>query len=241
MGNWRTPFDRYLQISPASSPTTVVAERADGQMLTFTGSGSTWSTDSDIDYTLTYNSGTSTWTLTDHDNTVETYNDNGAGEGVLSTIKLRNGYTQTMTYSSGLLSSVSDSYSRSLGFTYTSGLLTKVTTPDSTSTGITYAYNSNGALSTVTYPTSTATTLTYLYENTSLPLSLTGITDENGNRYATWGYDSSGRATSNYMGGSSLNANPITISYATPSAPTVTNAFGVVDTYTFRRFKACRR
>jgi RHS repeat-associated protein len=230
MGNWRTPFDRYLHISPATSPTTVIAERADGQMLTFTGSGSTWATDTDVDYTLTL-SGT-TWTLTDPNDTIEKYNDNGAGEGALSTIALRNGYTQTMTYSSGLLSSVSDSYSRSLGFTYTSGLLTKVTTPDSTSTGITYAYNSNGALSTVTYPTSTATTLTYLYENTSLSFALTGITDENGNRYATWGYDSSGRATSNYMGGSGLSANAVTISYAT-STPTVTNAFGVVDTYTF--------
>lgn len=234
MGNWRTPFDRYLHISPASSPTSVIAERADGRAYLFTGSGSTWTTDSDVDVTLTHSG--STWTLTDHDDTVETYSDNGAGKGTLSSIALRNGYTQTMTYSSGLLSSVSDSYSRSLGFTYTNGLLTKVTTPDSTSTGITYAYNSNGALSTVTYPTSTATTLTYLYENTSLPLSLTGITDENGNRYATWGYDSSGRATSNYMGGSSLNANSITVSYGSGTA-TVTNAFGVVDTYTFTTYQ----
>jgi RHS repeat-associated protein len=231
MGNWRTPFDRYLQISPASSPTTVVAERADGQMLTFTGSGSSWATDTDVDYTLTH-SGT-TWTLTGPDDTVETYNDNSAGEGVLATITLRDGYTQTMSYSSGLLSSVSDSYSRTLGFTYTSGLLTKVTNPDSSTTGVQYGYDSNNALTTVKYPTGTGTTtLTYVYGNSSLPLALTGITDENGNTYATWGYDSAGHATSNYMGGSGLSANSITLSYAS-STPTVTNAFGVVDTYTF--------
>jgi len=229
LGNWRTPFDRYLHILPASSPTTVIAERADGQGLTFTLSGSTWVPDSDVDYTLT--SSGSTWTLTDHNDTVEVYTAS-SGKGTLNSITTRNGYEQTMTYSSGLLSTVTDSYSRSLGFTYTSGLLTKVTTPDSTTTGITYAYNSNGALSTVTYPTTTATTLTYLYENSSLPFSLTGITDENGNRYVTWGYDTEGRATSNYMGGSGLSANSTTISYST-STPTVTNAFGVVDTYTF--------
>ena len=234
MGNWRTPFDRYLHISPASSPTSVIAERADGQMLAFTLSGSTWTPDSDVDITLTHSG--STWTLTDHNDTVESYSDSGTGEGLLSTIALRNGYTQTMNYSSGLLHTVTDSYSRTLGpFTYTSGLLTNMETPDS-STGITYAYNANGALTTVTYPTSTATTLTYLYENASLPFGLTGITDENGNRYATWGYNSAGQATSNYMGGSGLSANSTTLSYSS-GATTVTNAFGVVDTYTFTTYQ----
>ena len=64
-------------------------------------------------------------------------------------------------------------------------------------------------VSSLSRPPTTATTLTYLYENSSLPFSLTGITDENGNRYVTWGYDTEGRATSNYMGGSGLSANSI--------------------------------
>ena len=46
---------------------------------------------------------------------------------------------------------------------------------------------------TVTYATSPATHQTYLYENANYPYALTGITDENGNRYATWGYDANGR------------------------------------------------
>jgi hypothetical protein len=110
--NWRTPFDRYLQITPATSPTTVIAERADGKQLTFTLSGGAWVTDSDVDYTLA-NSGT-TWTLTGPDDTVESYTDNGASEGILNSITLRDGYTQTLTYTSGQLTSVTDSYGRSL-------------------------------------------------------------------------------------------------------------------------------
>src|SRR5205085_836009 len=38
--------------------------------------------------------------------------------------------------------------------------------------------------------------LTFLYENTSLPWAMTGKTDENNTRLATFTYDSSGRATS---------------------------------------------
>jgi hypothetical protein len=62
------PFDRYLHISPASNPTTVIAELADGKGLTFTLSGGAWVTDSDVDITLTHSG--STWTLTDHNDTV---------------------------------------------------------------------------------------------------------------------------------------------------------------------------
>jgi Tol biopolymer transport system component len=66
--NWRSMYDRYLTLV---LPTSVTAERADGQVLTFTSSGGMWKSDTDVDLTL-IQSGT-TWTLTDHDDTVETY------------------------------------------------------------------------------------------------------------------------------------------------------------------------
>jgi uncharacterized protein RhaS with RHS repeats len=113
----------------------------------------------------------------------------------LHTIKKRGGYTQTMHYTSGKLSSVTDSYSRSLGISYSSvGLLAGVTTPDTLAMTYGYvAYSSAHLLTSVSYNTSPATSQTYLYENTSYPFALIGITDENGNRYATWAYDGSGR------------------------------------------------
>ena len=227
-GKWRSNYDRYLHIVTTPSATGyVTAERPDGQQLTFTSSGTTWVTDSDVDYTLT-NSG-ATWTLTDPDDTVETYTAPGV-EATLHSIVARNGYTQTLSYhTNGTLHTVTDSYSRVLTFNYTGGLLTSVTTPETTS--VQYGYTS-GMLTTVIYPTSPTTTLTYLYENLSLPTALTGITDENGHRYATWAYDTTGRATSSLLG-DTLNANQTTITYPTSTTATVTNAFGVVDTYTF--------
>jgi|SRR5271157_1679721 len=227
-GNWRSTYDRYLHISPPTGQaTTVIAERADGQGLTFTWTGSTWVSDSDVDTRLSQAG--STWTLTDRNDTVETYTGDSTGKGTLNSIKARNGYTQTLTDSGGLLQSVTDSYNRSLPFTYSGGLLSTVTTPDGT---LNFAFNSNGALSTVTYPTSPATTLTYVYENATLPLGLTGIIDENGNRYATWAYDTMGRATSSKLGGS-LGADLTTVVYNANGTTTVTNALGVADTYTF--------
>ncbi len=101
---------------------------------------------------------------------------------MLSTIAWPNGYTQTFNYTSGVLTSVSDSYSRSLSFTYTSGVLTGVTTPDSAT--LTYGYTTTAGqslLTSVTYNTSPSTSQTYVYGNTSYPFMLTGITDENGN------------------------------------------------------------
>ena len=127
-------------------------------------------------------------------------------------IRSRNGYTQTLQYnSSNQLAAVTDSYNRSLAFTYESGLLGTVTTPDSLT--LTYGYSAaagRSRLTTVTYSTSPPVKRTYLYENDSLPTALTGILDESGNRYATWTYDASGRATSSQQGsGAALTALPI--------------------------------
>jgi RHS repeat-associated protein len=227
---WRSTYDRYINITTSSS---VIAERADGQQLTFTLSGSAWVTDSDVDVTLT-NSG-STWTLTDHDDTVETYTAtpvHGPPVALLTSIQTRNGYTQTLTYSGLQLASVTDSYGRSLTFTYSSNLLQSVLTPDGTTINYGYTAVSNGSdLTSVTYPTSPSSTLTYVYGNSALPNALTGITDEDGNSYAAWTYDAYGRGlTSQHGSGADLT----TVTYNdTDGSRTVTNALGVTDTYTF--------
>lgn len=199
---WRTNYDRYLHIVNPSAIYGVTAERPDGQQISFTSSAGTYTPNSDIDMTLTVSG--STWTLTDHNDTVETYTQSGS-EATLQSITQRNKYTQALTYSSGQISYVSDSYGRQLGFSYSSaGNLTGVTTPDSLS--LTYGYllytsTSQYQLQSVTYNTSPSTTLTYLYEDADYPYALTGITDENGNRYATWGYDDNGRGILSQLSG----------------------------------------
>jgi len=229
--NWRTIYDRYLTVL---SPTSVTAEREDGQLLTFTFNSGGWTSDTDVDITLVQSG--STWTLTDRDDTVETYTV-ALGKGTLMSIQVRGGYTQTLQYNaSNQLSSVTDTYSRTLQLTYSNGLLQTVTTPDNLV--LTYGYNSSGVspgvldrLASITYSTTPITSQSYLYQNATVPFALTGIIDENGNQYATWTYDSRGRAlTSQHGSGADL----ITISYDDITGNrTVTNALGQQELYKF--------
>jgi hypothetical protein len=111
--NWRHSFDRYLHIINPSAVYGAIAERETGQYVSFSSSSGTYTPDSDLDYSLARSgSGPAwTWTLHDPDDTVETYTQSGA-EATLQSVKLRNGYTQTMHYTSGRLSSVSDTYTK---------------------------------------------------------------------------------------------------------------------------------
>ena len=242
--NWRSTFDRYLRISG----NTIIAERADGQELTFTSTNGSWVSDSDVDVQL-LSLGTS-WAVIDGNDTVETYTAGSSGTAFLTSIQARDGYTQTMQYNANnQLASVTDSFGRSLQFTYQIAqtnlqdsatnpipiLLKTVTTPGGLV--LTYNFNSSGQnpgvldrLASVTYSTSPPTGQCYLYENPALPFGLTGIIDENGNRFATWTYDSSGRATSSqHANGADLT----TVSYSLPYSSTVTGPLGLTNTYEF--------
>jgi len=248
--NWRSTYDRYLI---GSSP--ITAEREDGKQLTFTASGGHWTPEGDVDYTLTQVN-SSTWVLTTPDDTVETYT--GTGSPLkLSTIRARNGYTQTLTYNgSGQLATVTDSYtssapSRKLTFTYSQGLMQSVVTPENT---LTYGYDYSGIiptsflngatpipdrLRTVIYPATPGSTpsgtVTYNYASTAStpysPYLMTSVTDENGNVKTTWTYDTFGRGTSS-QGYAGLNLTSFTYNDTT-GGRTVTNALGEVETYGF--------
>ena len=228
--NWRSNYDRYLRSVSASLAT---AERADGQVINFTLSGGVGTPESDVDVKLTYSG--STYTLTDSDDTVETYTV-AAGKGTLNSIAYPNGYTQTLTYTTGKLTSVSDSYSRTLTLSYTGSDLTGVSTPDSAT--LTYGYTSTAGsdlLTSVTYNTSPSTSQTYVYANTGLPFMLTSITDENGNTNSQWTYDGAGRCTmSEHSGG----ADEVQVSYDDSTGNrTATGPLGNADTYKFTTSK----
>ena len=244
--NWRSNFDRYIN---ALTPDVAAVERPDGQVLNFFLVGSTWTPDTDVDYTLTQSG--STWTLTGPDDTVETYSTgitpiSGAAASLnaiaslsahLTSIKSRNGYTQTLNYTGGSLTSVTDSYGRSLAFTYNAdGTLASVATPDKTT--ITYGYTvgplldllvtTGQQLSTVTFPTTPAQVITYNYTQSGLPFALSSVTDEDGNTYESWTYDAQGRGLTHQLGS---GVGLTTLVYGATTT-TVTSALGVTDTYT---------
>jgi RHS repeat-associated protein len=225
---WRSTYDSYLYIN---SPTSVTAERATGQLVSFALAGDIWTSDSDMDYKLSQSG--QDWTLTDPQDNVETYSDDGSGLALLDSIRARDGYTQTLQYNgSNQLIRVTDSFGRALSFTYQNGVLNTFTTPEGNV--ISYEYGSSpgvpAELSAVTYPTAPQTSLSYDYYSTGL---LKDIFDQNGNRYVTYSYDSQNRATQVYMGGDT-SIDSVTVSYnETNGSRTVTDANGLQTVYEF--------
>lgn len=228
--NWRSTFDLYLR----TTSTTATAERKDGKEIVFVKTGGNWASDADVELRL--NQAGNTWNITNSTDTVETYTSVDASLAILTSIKYRNGYTQMLSYgANNTLTLVSDSFGRTLTFSYQSNRLQTITTPDGLV--LTYGYNSSGLtlggldrLASVGYSTSPQTGQNYLYENGSLPFSLTGVIDEKGNRFATWTFDSSGRATSSqHANGADL----FTITYNPDGSRYVTNALGSVLLYRF--------
>ncbi|MBI3344899.1 MAG: RHS repeat protein, partial [Gammaproteobacteria bacterium] len=187
-----------------------------------------WTPDSDITDKLTRltdATGAPTgWKYTNSDDETELYD----ASGKLLSITNRAGLTQTLSYdASGRLASVADPFGRTLTFSYdTSNRISAMTDPAGKL--YSYAYDANNNLTSVTYPDGKSRS--YLYENTTFRNALTGITDENGVRFATYAYDTQGRAISSEHAG---GAEKVSLVYNTNST-TVTDSLGAVRTYRFQ-------
>ena len=180
--------------------------RGDGRVLKFTLTGGIWQPDPDVTERLSASMDGSAvigWTLITKDDDVESYD----GEGRLRSITNRGGFVQTLSYTGtdghpkDSVQQVSDPQGRTLAFGYNSnGQLTSIT--DGNGAVTQYGYDGNNNLHTVTYPDIGGGTKirTYNYNESgqtggvSQPNALTGIQDENNQRFASWGYDSTGRA-----------------------------------------------
>ena len=170
--------------------------------------------------------------FTDRNDTEETYND----VGQLLSIKYRNGQTETLSYNltvpqggdgdDSTLDKVTGPFGHAITFTYNvDGQLATVVTPDGT---FTYAYDTNGNLETVTRPDTKVRE--YHYEDTTFTDYLTGITDENLDRFATWSYDTEGRAISSEHAGGKERVDLI---YNANGTTTLNMANGASRTYTY--------
>jgi len=172
------------------------------------------------------------------DDTVEAY----SASGNLLSIADRAGRTQTLTYDLPLasggdddpetLDAVTDDTGRQLRFSYdTNRRIASITDPAGGS--ITYGYDAQSNLVSVQYPDGKSKTYHYNEsEHTSsanLPHALTGITDENGNRYATYQYAADGQAIST---GHANGADLHTLNFGTNST-TVTDPLGTQRAHSF--------
>jgi YD repeat-containing protein len=137
-----------------------------------------------------------TWILTKPSKERDIYSQNGR---LLRTET--NDYVVELTYQQDRLAKVENSYGQNLLIKYNNqGQLKSIT--DAFGAIYSYQYDLIGNLSEVIYPDLTISDdsdnprKVYHYENETFPNHLTGITDENGNRYATYSYDVNGKATS---------------------------------------------
>ena len=192
-------------------------------MLTFTFVSGSWRAEADVNFRLAKTA--NGWSLvTDRDET-ETYDTNGR----LISFANRAGLKQNFAYDGqGRLISATDPFGRALTFFYVSPsvpLIAQVRTPDGL---FAYAYDANKRLISVTYPDSTKRQ--YVYENPAYPNFLTGVIDENGNRFATWSYDATGRATTSQHAG---GVDQFTVNYTFVSlgVASVTNPLGSKTNY----------
>ncbi|TQV72933.1 RHS repeat-associated core domain-containing protein [Aliikangiella marina] len=119
-----------------------------------------------------------------------------------------NGFTRRYSYTpEGRLSTVTNHFGQQLRYFYNdNGLLNKLIDPDNNE--YLFYYDAINNLIKVVFPDETATdssdnpTIDYLYEDTRFPKHMTGKINEKGIRFASWSYDSFGRAiTSEHSGG----------------------------------------
>ncbi|TFH48601.1 MAG: RHS repeat protein, partial [Lysobacterales bacterium] len=182
---WISNFQKRLEKFDNS----MRVRRGNGAGDVFTKSGSVWSGPVDSQYKLTEDA--TGYTVTRRDGSVERY----ALTGKMAYETDMIGRTTNYAYDiSGRLSAVTGPFGHVIAFTYNAdGRLATMVDPALEVT--IYAYDSDGNLTGVNYPDSSQRT--YHYELTGYPFhALTGITDENGDRYATFDYSTtSGKAT----------------------------------------------
>ncbi|QQR69652.1 MAG: RHS repeat protein [Alphaproteobacteria bacterium] len=209
---WRSSFD----VSVVASGSSAQVARADGMSVIFTKNGSgAWVSEADVHSTLAQNAD-GTWQWQGEDDNTYRFD----AKGRLTSIATRGGLTTSIARTaSGALASVTGPFNHKLTFaTDAQGRVTSVTGPDGAVTG--YGYDANNNLASVSYPGGASRR--YVYENASFPHALTGIMDENGARFATWSYDSKGKAISSEHAG---GAEKVTVAYGA-NAATITTPKG---------------
>ena len=215
--------------------------RSDGKLLVFTNQVSgDWRPDPDVTGILeSFDDGTGTitgWRYTTLDNQVEEYDSSGK----VTSITSREGLSHTFSYTSADITVTHLNGDQLVYQLDGSGRITGFITPDNQT--YLYSYDNNERLISITYPDSSGVS-TYQYEDTNFLNALTGITDANGERFATWAYDPSGRAVSSEHSGGAEN---VVVDYTylgSSSDPRViaTNALGKQTTYHFADIFGARK
>ncbi len=243
--HWLSTYSQRLVHRQIDGAPYVLAHRPDGKTYYFKDLNGDYLSDPDVtSRLLPRHDGRGSfvgWRYINSRDNVETYDTTGR----LTTISDRAGRAQTLEYALSTadggddnpetLDRVTGPFGRTLSFAYdTSGRLETLIDPGG---GVyTYGYDAIGNLVSVSFPDDTPQnktddpTRTYRYEDPNFPAALTGIIDENGDRFASYGYDAQGRAVlSEHAGG----AGRATLTYHANNTTTVTDGLGQASTFDF--------
>ena len=235
IGNVTTPLWNFFPKLHVTSGASVVVVSQKGTKLRYTPNGSgSWTSDPDVTATLESieTDGVVTgWRYRTLDGKVEEFNNNGTLLSVTNRAGLSHTYVRTgseiiVTHSNGNV------------LVYQIGsYINGFTTPDNEQ----YSYNNaNGTLNSIIYPD--GSNRSYHYTSHFYRNVLTGITDANGDRFATWTY-AGGRATSSehYGGAERGDIDYTHIDDAIDPRATATNALGKQTTYRFANINGARK
>ncbi len=241
--NWRHTYARSIRLNSTEAISTATVYRPNGDFFYFTAQdGGAWVGDLDVTARLARlydaESQPSGWEYSDSNNSVERYD----AAGKLITITDSMGRSLTLGYDSNdRLTSVSDALGRNMTFVYDEkSRINQMSDPSGGVHG--YTYSTGGNLVQVTHPGQTTRQYHYneqQYTNsTDLPHALTGITDENGDRYAIYQYDANDKAiSSEHAGGAKRHS----FSFNADGTTTVTNPLGKQTTYHFTTIEGVKK
>ena len=194
--------------------------RADGRVYAFRLVNGTWVSDADVNGKMQKifdaSGNAAGWEYTNPRDEVEKY----STAGKLVSVTNRNGLTHTYYYDAfGRVSMLQHSFGQIMSFGYDGKNRLQVIW-DPANKQYFLGYDAKGNLSSITYPGGKS--VTYLYEDPNFPNAMTGVIDENGQRYMSYHYDSKGRATAEEHSG---NIGHVQLNFAQNSTTTV-DAFG---------------
>jgi YD repeat-containing protein len=237
-------YQRFIHVTTSDSITTAYVLRPYGRTYSFNQNGTSWVGEADIADSLISQRNTSGnitgWQYVNaQTDDIETYD----ASGKLIRLQDRNGRVQTLTYSDAstsasiasvpnLLIQVTDAFGHSLNFTYYSNnRMHQLVDPSGQI--ISFDYDANNNFSSVHYPGGYVRTYlfneqAYTLQN-NLPFAMTGIVDENGNRFATYRYNSQKAIGTEHAGGVAS----FQINYADGLLPVVTDPLNTQRSYLF--------
>jgi YD repeat-containing protein len=232
---WFSNLNRRISTQTRSAdafptlPVPTVASRGSGRSVSYTQTSNAplVSEPGNADR-LAYLPGGSSRYSDSESNTQENYDQTGRITSMMWIDGTRIGFTYSeagtpgdVAPNAGLLIRAGDNLGRSLNFTYAipkPGYAAQLyTVTDEAGRVTTLGYDAQNNLSSITWPDRSVRT--FLYDNAALPWALTGISDEAGKRYSTFGYDSAGRAISTEHAG---GVERYSVVYATPPSIQVT-------------------